>query len=434
MSDVLIVCPDYASHYFPLSAVGASLRQRGHRVVVATGRGLEQRVRVDGFAHTNLVLGPGSNPGIIRPESQSKEERTQLDEFFEATRIGMVATLLHQARNRQRDLLFEPERVAKDLEKILDEVAPDIVLADQLAFGATAGLRGLGRPYVSFHPGHPSAISTVAPYGFPTRIPNRIVVDPEGLAELRRICEGVVDRFTREYNDVVTGLGNRAATVANAFVEGSPLLTLVNYPSALGRRSLLPPTVRMIGSAVRRGNVSISLAGSSSSETPRIYVSLGSFFSSRSDLLRKIVSAFRTEPVELVIASGVTDRAELGPFPEHWTVEPYLPQPSVIERSDLVITHGGNNTVTESFTAGVPLLVAPLSTDQFDSAADVELGGLGKTFDPNHDGADTISDLAFEVLSGEAVDRSASLGRSLRARRGQDQAASLIEAASDVPG
>jgi MGT family glycosyltransferase len=434
MSDVLIVSPDYASHYFPLSAVGTSLRQLGHRVSVATGTALEQRVLADGFEHMNLVLGPGSNPGIIRPETQTTEERMQLDSFIEATRAGMVATLLHQAANRQRDLLFEPERVAKDLEKVLLEVAPDIVLVDQLAFGATAALRGLGQPFVSFHPGHPSAISTAAPYGFPIHLPSRIAVDLEGLAELRRICEEVVDRFTREYNDVVDGLGNRSAPVANAFAEGSPLLTLVNYPSALGRPHQLPRTSRMIGSAVRRGRVSSSLAESSSPDVPRIYASLGSFFSSRSDLLRKIVSAFKSQPVELVIASGATDPAELGSIPDHWTVVPYLPQPTVIAVSDLVITHGGNNTVTESLTAGVPLLVAPLSTDQFVGAADVEFSEVGKVFDPNNDEAATISDLAFEVLSGGAVERSASLGRSLRASPGQERAASLIAEASHALG
>ncbi|HEU4895087.1 MAG TPA: nucleotide disphospho-sugar-binding domain-containing protein, partial [Acidimicrobiia bacterium] len=168
------------------------------------------------------------------------------------------------------------------------------------------------------------------------------------------------------------------------------------------------------------------------SDLPRIYVSLGSFLSARTDLLRKIVSAFRAQPVELVVASGVTDPAALGPTPDHWTVELYLPQPSVISTSDLVITHGGNNTVTEALTAGVPLLVAPLSTDQFAAAADVEQGGLGGVFDPNHDDAATISDIAFEILGSDAVDRSSSMGRSLRARPGKDRAAALIAETAEL--
>jgi UDP:flavonoid glycosyltransferase YjiC (YdhE family) len=320
--------------------------------------------------------------------------------------------------------LFEPERVAKDLIEILDRVAPDVVLVDQLAFGATAVLRGLGQRFVSFHPGHPSAISSATPYGFPARLPSRIAVDSGDLAELRRICETVVARFTREYNAVVAGLGNGAGQVADPVAEGSPVLSLVNYPQTLGRSYPLPRTSRLIGSAVRHHHS--GLAVPPASDLPRIYVSLGSFFSARSDLLRKIVSAFRAQPVELVIASGVTDPGALGPIPDHWTVESYLPQPAVISTSDMVITHGGNNTVTEALTAGVPLLVGPLSTDQFAAAADVEQGGVGGVFDPNNDDAATISDMAFEVLRSDAVVRSSSMGRSLRARPGQDRAAFLI--------
>ncbi len=93
----LLVSPDYASHYLPLSAVGQALRARGANVVVATGAGLEARVAADGFEHRLLTLGPGSNPGLIRSDDQPVPEAEQLADFFAATRQGPVATLRHQA-------------------------------------------------------------------------------------------------------------------------------------------------------------------------------------------------------------------------------------------------------------------------------------------------------------------------------------------------
>lgn len=428
MSHVLFVSPDYASHYFPLSAVGQALLGRGHQVTFATGSGLGPRATSDGFDYQRLELGPGNNTGLMRPELQSVEERRQIEDFFRASRRGMIPTLLHQARNRQRDLLWRPLEVAQDVDRLLGNLAPDAIVVDQLAFGATAALRGLGRDFVSFHPGHPSAISVGWPYGYPPRMPSRVRVSLGELEELKQVCRGVVARFTAEYNAVVAELDPSAPPVRDAFAAVSERRTLVNYPGELAYGYRLPIRSRFVGSAVRRqsrGRLARRLGIRTA--RPRVFVSLGSFFSARSDLLGKYVAALRNEPVEVVLARGVTPLEVLEPIPDHWTVGEFLPQPSLIRESDLVITHGGNNTVTESLTAGAPLLVGPLSTDQFAGAADIERAGVGRVFDPNFDTASTIAELVYEVLRSDAVERAADLGAQLTASPGQETAADLIE-------
>lgn len=341
----------------------------------------------------------------------------------------MVEALLHQARNRLRDLLWQPDRVAADIESLLLSVAPDRVIVDQLAFGATAALRGLRREFISFHPGHPSAISNGTPYGYPPRLPPRLQVSIEGLEELKQVCRRVVARFTDEYNGAIARIDPGAPLVRDAFSATSELRTLINYPAELGVGHSPSARSRFIGSSVRSQALPDKLKLSTSSGRPTIFVSLGSFFSARSDLLMKIVRAFRNEPVNVVLASGTTPRHLLEPIPTHWTVEPFLPQPAVLRRSDLVVTHGGNNTVTEALTAGVPLLVGPLSTDQFAGAADVERAGLGRTFDPNFDSARAVSDLAYDILSSTAVQRAAELGVELTENPGHELAADLVESA-----
>ena len=426
MSKALIITPDYASHYYPISAVASELKARGHRVVVATGPGLLHRARSDGFETLPLVLGPGNNPGLIRVQDQSGTEGNQLASFFEASRRGPIATLTHQARHRLDDLLWEPLRVASRIDEIVQVVDPDIVLVDHLAYGATAALRGLGVGFATFHPGHPAAISSDRPYGVPMRFPPALDVDVGLLEELESLCSSVAQEFTARYNGVIESLGS-GEPVEDAFTAPSSL-TLINYPAALGTGYDLPLVARLIGSAVRDEELPEELSAAVASRAvPSVYVSLGSFFSARSDLLNKLVSAFRSEPVQVILATGVTSPSELGNIPGDWIVAPHFPQPPLLGLCDLVVTHGGNNTVTEALTAGTPLLVGPLSTDQFDGAADIAEAGLGAVFDPNRASYSDIADRAHEVLSSDAPGRARALGEALRSSPGQVQAVDELE-------
>jgi MGT family glycosyltransferase len=410
---LLVISPDYASHLLPLATLGTAWAEAGERVVVATAPATDAIVRRFGFEREELRLGRGSNPGVIRAEDQPRGEDETLRGFFEATRLGAVPTLAFQAAARGDDLLWEPLRVAREVQDLVARVRPDQVVVDHLAFSARMGLTGARVPHADVVLGHPSALTVGDEvYGYPPAWPNRLQPEPEALAALRRQCEGVRDAFTEQWNTALATLDPGAAASHDAFAETGDVL-LLNYPEELHppERTALLPRHAFLGSAVRTEEPDEEVnAWLARDGAPVVYVSLGSFLSVRSDVLARVAEALRSLEVRVALAIGSTSRDELGPIPPSWLVRREFPQVTVLGQAALAVSHGGNNSVTEAMAAGVPLLLLPLSTDQFAGAAGIEAAGLGAALDPN---AATPAQLrtAVEHLLALAPDASARLAR-----------------------
>ena len=383
---LLIISPDYASHLYPLATLGTAWAQAGERVVVASGPATADIVTAFGFEREHLQLGRGSNPGTIRVEQQPAGEDDALRGFFDATRRGMVDILRFQAAARSSDLLYNPVEIARTVQRIVARVQPDQVIVDHLAFSARLGLLSAGVAHADVVLGHPSALPVGAEvYGYPPAWPAVFSPAASELALLGLQCATVRDTFTAQWNDALRELDPHAEPSLDAFQESGDML-LLNYPAELhapARTSQLPPHV-FLGSAVRSESVDPEVeAWLAADSLPVVYVSFGSFLSVRGDVLARVAAALAGLPVRVAIAAGATDPIELGALPAAWLVRAFLPQVRLLQRSVLAVTHGGNNSVTEAMTAGVPLVVLPFSTDQFAGAAALDSAGFGTALPPN---------------------------------------------------
>lgn len=404
---LLIISPDYASHLYPLATLGSAWAAAGERVVVASGPATAGIVAEFGFEHVELRLGRGSNPGVIRPEDQPRGEDDALRGFFDATRRGMVETLTFQAQARSSDLLWNPVEVARNVQAVVASVQPDHVIVDHLAFSARLALVSAKIPHADVVLGHPSALPVGEErYGYPSTWPGAFTPDAAALAELWELCGVVRDSFTAQWNAALAELDPSAPPSTDAFMEAGDLL-LLNYPAELhdpARTALMPPHA-FLGSAVRSEprDAEVEEWLAQDFDAPLVYVSFGSFLSVRGDVLARVVEALRSiaasMPLRVAIASGSTPVDDLGEVPEGWLVRRFLPQVALLDRSSLAVTHGGNNSVTEAMTAGVPLLVLPFSTDQFAGAAALESAGVAIALAPNTASAHEIADAASRLLA-----------------------------------
>ncbi|GAA1996141.1 glycosyltransferase [Microbacterium pumilum] len=381
---VLIISPDYASHLLPLATLATAWRDAGDRVVVATGAATDPIVRGFGLERYDLPLGRGSNARVIRAEEQPGDESDSLRGFFDATRRGMVPTLRYQASERLTDLMWEPVDAGRRTLAAVEEVQPDVILVDHLAFSARLALQTAGIAYADVVLGHPSALPVAGEvYGYPPFWPTAFSPGPDELADLRSLCDEVSARFTAEWNRTARTLDPAAPQTDDAFAEHGDVV-LYNYPGELadGDGRMLPPHA-FLGSTRRVEDVDEQVEEWMAATGEYAYVSFGSFLSVRGDVLRRVAEALAAIGMPAAIATGSTPAEELGALPDGWLVREYLPQVRLLGAARLAVTHGGNNSVTEAIGQGVPLLVLPFSTDQFAGAAAIERTGLGRALDPN---------------------------------------------------
>lgn len=420
---LLVISPDYASHLLPLATLATAWRDAGESVVVATGPATAGIVADFGFDRADLVLGRGSNPGVIRAEEQPPGEDDALRGFFDATRRGMVATLRYQAEVRRNDLLWDPVGRARAVLDVVDRVRPDQVLVDHLAFSARLALVAAGVPHADVVLGHPSALPVGDEvYGYPTAWPAALSAPASELTALHRLCCEVRDAFTEEWNAAMHVLAPGVAPSQDAFAEHGDLL-LLNYPAALhdpARTAKLSPHA-FLGSAVRAEPADDDVRDwLAVDDRPVVYVSFGSFLSARGDVLATVLEALRPLGLRVAVATG--SATGLPEVPSDWLMRPYLPQVALLDRAAVAVTHGGNNSVTEALTAGVPMVVLPFSTDQFAGAAAIEEAGLGTALAPNTATSTELTAAVRGVLDGSAPHLARALGEELRRAPGREVA------------
>ena len=107
--------------------------------------------------------------------------------------------------------------------------------------------------------------------------------------------------------------------------------------------------------------------------------------------LPKLIAAVQGENIMLVIATGGMNH-NLDISSDTVFVLPQVPQLDMLSLSDLMITHGGHNSVKECLQAGVPMLVYPLNlkVDQPGNAVRVYKAGYGLFGKINRDSSTEI--------------------------------------------
>ena len=110
-----------------------------------------------------------------------------------------------------------------------------------------------------------------------------------------------------------------------------------------------------------------------------VYVTAGTTHNATPGLLETMLEGLREEAVNVVVTIGPDgDLDRFGPQPEHVRIERYIAQNTLLPHCEVVVCSAGAGTVLGALAHGIPLVVAPVATDQYEMAAQVEQAGAGR--------------------------------------------------------
>ena len=396
--------------------IGQVLRRRGHRVVFVIEESFAGTLEEKGFEEALMRL---------TPPAETEEEPGQFWKDF----IRDTGPVFRKPTIEQLEGFIQPtwqalvdgaKYVDDRLTEIFEDVCPDVIVEDNVV-----GFRAVVAadcPWIRIVSCNPLEIPDpeLPPVfsGYPTG-------DPSGWEEFREEYRRVHAGMHADFNEFMQERGCPALPDLE-FIHRSPYLNLFLYPEDADyeRSRPLGPMWERLGSCVRKE--AVGELGVPQGDGPLVYLSLGSLGSADVELMQRLV--------DLLAAGGC--RAIVSKGPQHDQIELHdgqagaelVPQPALLPLVDAVITHGGNNTVTECLHFGKPMVLLPLFWDQYDNAQRMDELGLGVRL-PTFEFEDAQLGEAIERLTGdEAVGgRLREISDGLQADPGTERAADCIE-------
>jgi MGT family glycosyltransferase len=406
--------------------IGDVLRRRGHRVVFIIEESFEGTLEKQGFEERLMRLTPPPEveevPGqfwkdFIRDTAPVFRRPTieQLSEFIAPT----FQALIDGARYVDDRLL-----------EIIDEVEPDLVVEDNVV--TFPALLTSGRPWARIVSCNPTEIKDP---DVPPPFCGLPAADRGSWAEHWDAYRAALGEMHASFSEYCRERG-APPLPADDFIHESPLLNLYLYPEEIDypRANPLGGSWHNLQASVRATDPDWAPPPSiAEGEGPLLYLSLGSLGSADVSLMEKLVEELAGTPYRVIVSKGPqADEYELA---DNMAGEEFLPQTAVLPQVDLVITHGGNNTVTESLYFGKPMIALPLFWDQYDNAQRLDETGFGIRLETyGHDAAE-LTGAIDRLLGDEALGgRLASLAQGLQEFEGTTRAADRIEEAIAANG
>lgn len=386
MGKYAFVVPPSQGHINPTLSLGNELLKRGNEVVWI---GVDPRME--------NMLPEGGKFLFIEHDYDEQTIRELRKEQINTPVLGIESLkILYEV-----DLIPLNQFMLEGIMRHLAGYRPDVVIYDcQLFAGAVAAAK-LGIPYVA---------SVTAPASIKTF---------DALPKLHEWENNQIIDFQKQ-----NGISGEVR------LENNAALVLVYTSRLLFGKKELPPVYQFVGPVIKDRPNRFDFDWKhfeAMTGRPCILVSIGTTFEDEEKLpfFQKVIEALKDEDMTVIMLSEPGLYKEI---PANFIIRKRIPQLQVLPYLSLVICHGGQNTVAETLSCGIPLIVLPIAYDQSQVASDVAQAGAGLRMKFSRFRPEDLKKAVHEILDNKEYKQNAEvIQASFKEAGGVDKAASLLE-------
>ena len=380
----------------PFVAMGAKLRERGHRVTVVTGEPYRAMATEHGLGFEPLLSA-----------EQSRQMFEHLDFWDPLKGAGLAARYGARLIGQNYELLA---RLARQSNSIL--VASPAIVAARLVHET------LGRPLATVILQPWMLPSYSAPPVMPVR---GLTLPPNAPRPFGKLYYRMLDLagellMGRELNGLRRKL--RLPPVRRVFQWWfSPQLMIGLFPEWYGPAQSDWPPIRLAGFPMYDGCAAYALTPEvldfCRSGPKPIAFTFGTGMMHGSGLYRKVIEACERLGARGIVLTrhGRQLPARLPRSVKHVEFAPFQ---LLFPHCAAVVHHGGIGTVAKALAAGVPQLILPIAYDQLDNAIRVKRLGAGEFIRPGRRTVESIADQLRRLISDQYEARCTAISARLR--------------------
>lgn len=387
-SKFLFVVPPFFGHVSPTLSVGASLIARGHEVKWFGITPLDSKHIPEGgsyfYPEEDLVPYQEEIARILK-----RQDDGPACSGPEVMKLALEETYVPFAK-----------MMMPGLTRLTESWMPDVIVNDCITFGGALFAHKHNIPCVTTTP-----------------VPPDVMGDTEKSAP----------KIWEWQQNLIKDLQKEVGIHEEGIYIHSHKLNMVFTSQAFAGFETVPPHMKFVGPVKGRPNdAPFDWDKLNASTTSKIFVSLGTLLVDiRKAFFEKIIAAFKDQPVTVIAATPPEIFEE---WPDNFIVNSFVPQSAVMQRMDMVICHGGFNTVNDTFRNGLPMLITPIAYDHFHIAKLIEQAGCGISIRYKRLRVEALRETVFELLENPKYRTAAQEVRNtFTLAGGNDKAVELLE-------